>query len=313
MNANEANAKQLNNLVARTLQSGVKPFEMILEPVYDCYYGEAEAYRVSLAVNSIISGRLAPEDYLRGGSDGKLLADVSLRALKKALALKKTLEAKSETDDGSTVSGNATNIDSTNINPINVKAIFVRCATALFSEPELYSRIRAVLKSENADGEGVYLEFFPEAFEAETDALKGAFGDIRAAGLKVAIDGYGGENFPIEKLLAVCPDAVFSDGKLPKLVTDREKSAAVAPLINLVKGLGGKVIAENVENDEELREFRTRECFGFIPSANYSGSFGKLGKQITADKLTNFAEERAEESIEEATEKLTEELTEEGG
>lgn len=266
MKANETNAKQLNNLVARTLQSGMKPFEIALEPVYDCYYGETEAYRASLFVNSIISGRLAPETYMRHGTDEKILSDVSLRALKKILSLQKSLALKSETDD------------ETDGEAINVKTIFVRCATALLFEPELYSRIKAILKSENADGEGVYIEFFPEAFEAETDALKNAFGDIRAAGLKVAIDGYGGENFPIEKLLAVCPDAVFTDEGIAKLVTDREKSAAVAPLINLVKGLGGMVIAENVGSDDELREFRTRECFGFIPSARYSGSTGATKK-----------------------------------
>lgn len=267
MKGNETNARQLNNLVARTLQSGVKPFEIALEPVYDCYYGEAEAYRASLFVNSILSGRLAPEDYMRHGTDEKILSDVSLRALKKILALKKKLSGETEAEASETATiGTATRI----------KAIFVRCATALLSEPELYSRIKAVLKSENADGDGIYLEFFPEAFEAETDVLKAAFGDVRAAGLKVAIDGYGGENFPIEKLLVVCPDAVFTDESVSKLVTDREKSAAVAPLINLVKGLGGKVIAENVGNDDELREFRTRECFGFIPSSAYSGSTGAV-------------------------------------
>lgn len=263
MRENKTNEKQLNNLVKRTLSSGVKPLEAILEPVYDCFYGETEAYRVCLWVNSVISGALKPEDYLRAQADGKILADVSVRALKKAIGLKKRL-----IEDGD-----------------NKIALYVRCSVALLTEPDLYYRLKSLLKAENYDGAGIYLEFYPEAFETETEILKSAFCDVRAAGLKIAIDGYGGEGFPLEKLLSVCPDTVFADEKLAEMATDREKNAAVAPLVNLVKSLGGRVIATGVRSDEQLREFRARDCLGFVPSDKYSGALGVLCKTIKADEL----------------------------
>jgi len=255
--------KQLNSFVTRTINSGVKPLELIFEPVYDCTYGEVEGYRAGVYVNSVITGRLTPEDYMRSDADGRLLADLSLRAIKKVCAATSAAE-------------NA---------GITLKCIFIRCATTLLEETDLFGRIKTVLREENRDGDGLYLEFLPEAFELDAETLANAFRDIRAAGLKTAIDGYGGKDFPIEKVISVCPDVAFTAAEVAKYVTDREKYAAVAPLINLVKGLGGKVIAENVSTDEELREFRMRDCFGFTPSESYAGSTGATKMRLTDEEL----------------------------
>ena len=266
---NNALKKQLNNLVARTLNSGIKPFDVFAETVYDCVYGEAAGYKFSLYVNSLITGRLTPEEYMRSGAEEKILSEISFRAIKKTVAL--------------------VNAAAENEKP--VKTVFVRCAAAILNERDLYSRITAIINKDNLRGAEVYLEFFAEALETETEVLKNAFSDIRAAGLKIAVDGYGGQGFSIEKIISVCPDAVFTDGRVAGLATDREKNAAVAPLINLVKGLGGKVIAEGVDNDDELREFRTRDCFGFVPSSNYRGNTGATKKLFNAEELARDAKE----------------------
>lgn len=263
MNGKDTLKNQLNSYVMRTLESGVKPLGVVFEPIYDCSYGDTAGYRAEVYVNSIIKGTLFPKDYMRSGVSEKILTDISLRAVKKICKIKKTAEKAG----------------------VKLKCVFLRCASSLLNEPDLYNLIKSVLYGENSDGEGIYLEFFPEAFEYETEILINAFRDIRAAGLKVAADGYGGKDFPIEKVISVCPDVVFTDTKIAGLSLNREKSPAIAPLINLIKGLGGKVIAENVKSDEELREFRARDCFGFIPSEKYSGSLGAVKKRVDSENL----------------------------
>lgn len=271
--------KQLNSYVARTIASGVKPLETVLEAVYDCYYGEIKGYRASLTVNSVVSGTLYPEEYMRSAADGKLLSDISLKAIKKACKIKKIFDRAQEKDG------------------LRSGELYVRCSCSLLEDSELYTRLKDVLSALGESGKGLYLEFYPEAFELDTEILKNAFRDIRAAGLKVAVDGYGGKDFPIEKVISVCPDVVFTSTELNALVTDRERYSAVAPLLNLVKSLGGKAIAEKVDYDEELREFRARDCAGFVPSEKYSGSTGATFKRITESEfIETYAAEESEES-----------------
>lgn len=271
--------KQLNSYVARTIASGVKPLETVLEAVYDCYYGEIKGYRASLTVNSVVSGTLYPEEYMRSAADGKLLSDISLKAIKKACKIKKIFDRAQEKDG------------------LRSGELYIRCSSSLLEDSELYTRLKDVLSALGESGKGLYLEFYPEAFELDTEILKNAFRDIRAAGLKVAVDGYGGKDFPIEKVISVCPDVVFTSTELNALVTDRERYSAVAPLLNLVKSLGGKAIAEKVDYDEELREFRARDCAGFVPSEKYSGSTGATFKRITESEfIETYAAETTEES-----------------
>jgi len=66
-----------------------------------------------------------------------------------------------------------------------------------------------------------------------------------------------------------------------------------------LKSLGGKAIANAVDYDEELREFRARDCSGFIPSEKYSGSTGATFKRLSQDEFVKmYAPEEAEENDE---------------
>ena len=262
--------KQLNSYVLRTVDSGIEPLEINFEPVFDLSYGEPVAYRAWLTVNSIISGVIPHESYMRSGADEKTLADVSLRAVKKAVRAISELKAAG----------------------VDVKLVFVKCSVALFERADLYGDLKSLFGGEELINR-ICLEFFGEAYEYDTETLEKAFCDIRAAGLKVAVSGYGGENFPIEKLIKICPDYVFTSKELSRLCSDREKRSAVAPLINLVKGLGGKIIAEGVGTDDELREFRSRDCFGFIPSESYRGGVSAVKKTYRLGELTGGGDERS--------------------
>lgn len=263
--------KQLNSYVLRTVDSGVEPLEINFEPVFDLSYGEPIAYRAWLKVNSIISGVILPESYMRLGADEKTLADVSLRAVKKTVRALSELKAAG----------------------VDIKLVFVKCSVALFERADLYGDLKSLWGDSEEFKNRICLEFFCEAYEYDAEALERAFCDIRAAGLKVAVSGYGGENFPIEKLIKICPDYVFTSKEFSSLTTDREKRSAVAPLINLVKGLGGKIVAEGVSSDDELREFRSRDCFGFIPSESYRGGVSAVKKTYRLGELTGGGDERS--------------------
>lgn len=255
--------EKLNMCVDYTLQSGVKPLELLLRPIYDCYNAEAVAYECILRINSILSGVLMPDDYLDGTANEELLNDLTFRTLRKVA------RAKAQLDTGH----------------VTFKQLYVRCPAAFLYTPDLYTKLKLLSAEQDIADHKICLQFDPTIMDAETDRLQNSFADIRAAGLNVAVSGYGGQNFSIEKLLRACPDHLFADESLAQLAIDREKRSALPPLINFAKSLGCDVIARGIQSDEQLREFRSRDCLGFLPEKGYKGAFSLDSREKTIDKI----------------------------
>lgn len=276
MQETAAYREKLNIYVKHTLASGVKPIELYMQPVYECYGGQTVAYRAAARVNSMIFGTMEADDYCYSAADESVLAAFSFRVIKKSLSFLRRLQS----------------AENSLLRP-PVKALFVRCPSCLLDASELYVNLKLLLAESGVSEKDnkLCLEFDGAATDAESAALTDAFSDIRAASFKTAIGGYGGAAFSLEKLLSVCPDYVFTDGKLSQLALDRGRRSAIAPLINYAKSLGAETVACGVSSDEELREFRSRDCFGFVPSAEYRGVLAVREKQRSAaETLLNHAE-----------------------
>lgn len=236
--------------VAQTVASGVAPIELLFEPIYSCDADSTVAYRVSGRVNSVICGTLMPGDYLRAPLPRQLMCDFSRRVLRKACAAACTLRERG----------------------VSPGRLFVCIPSALLYEETLFSLLR-----EQTDGvrENMALCFDEDAMDTDTQVLTRAFSEVRAAGMTVAVQGYGAEGFPIEKLLCVCPDDLFADGRVAALCDDRERAGALFPLINFAKSLGAGIYAQELTSDAAVREFRARDVQGFLPAATYRGIFAQ--------------------------------------
>lgn len=243
--------EKLNMCVNYTIQSGVQPIEVLLQPIYDCYGAEAIAYKALVRVNSIVSGVLMPDDYINGTADEELLNQLTFRAIRKVAQAKARLESAN----------------------VKFRRLYVRCPSSFIYAQDLYANLKLLLAEQGVTDTKICLEFDAPVMETESAKLQQCFSDIRAAGLKVAVNGYGGQGFSIEKLLRACPDHLFADETLAQLAVDREKRTALPPLINFAKSLGSDVIACGIRSDEQLREFRSRDCYGFIPNRHYKGAF----------------------------------------
>lgn len=245
-------ATQFNTYVKRTILSGVKPIEIYFQPIEDCYTGDALAYRLITVINSVVTGVLYPDDYFYQGVDDKLLLKLSFRALKKALVFsKKLFEA-----------------------GVNVKFLSVRFPASCVYEEDFFQKLDKVLSGAEGDKEvlsRLVIELDRTASENDGETLSAFFKGIKTTGLKSALTGYGGGDFSIEKLMNACPDFLFTDENLSKLILDREKRGAIGPLISFAKSLGAEVVAENVGGDIELKELRYRASYAFIPSKEYKG------------------------------------------
>lgn len=261
MQGEQAYSEKLNIYVKHTVDSGVKPIEVLLQSIYDCYNATTLGYRTIVRVNSMLTGVLQPDDYLNGSADESVLTAFTYRSIEKALFVQCALQE----------------------NQIPFKRLFVRCPASFLYAEDLYTNLRLLLakggvkEKENR----LCLEFDASVMDAESRQLSAVFSDIRAAGCKIAVNGYGGEAFSMEKLLTICPDYLFTADEIAPLAVDREKRSALAPMINFAKSLGSEVIACALSSDEELREFRSRDCFGFIPDRSYRGALAVEGGERT--------------------------------
>lgn len=251
MEYTDAKTDILNRRVAEAVTSGTKPIELLFEPIYDCG-GDDDiiAYRVGARVNSLLVGTLNPADYLCADVSEKLLTDLALRLIAKTVKAAKTLCGRQ---------------------PLP-KLLALRVPTTLFYSEGGLADLLAAASAGAPEEIPLCLVFTDEAMDADAETLARAITEIHAAGFRFAVDGYGGEDFPMEKLLSVCPDLLFTSPRVAALSSDRGRAAALAPLLNFAKSLGAEIIADAVGDDGALREFRARDAFGFLPSVGYAGT-----------------------------------------
>ena len=269
-NGNIYNEK-LNIFARRTLGSGVKPIETTLTPVFEADFGDVAAYRMQLKINSVVAGVLGENDYLSAQIPEDIAVKYALRSVRKAVAAFAELTK----------------------NNLPCSMLFVRCPAALIYAENagglLSSELSGAATENDVDARAfagkICLEFDASATDADGETLNEFFAEARALSLKIAVDGLGGEGFALEKLLCACPDFAFTSARLNAIATDAEKKNALAPVVNLLANLGGRVVAAEIENDEELREYRARDIFGFVPGAGYAGRLNVHLETIALERL----------------------------
>ena len=269
-NGNIYNEK-LNIFARRTLASGVKPIETLLTPVFEADFGDVAAYRMQLKINSIVAGVLGENEYLSAQIPENTAVKYALRSVRKAVAAFAELTK----------------------NNLPCSMLFVRCPVALIYAENagglLASELSGAATENDVDARAfagkICLEFDASATDADGETLNEFFAEARALSLKIAVDGLGGEGFALEKLLCACPDFAFTSARLNAIATDAEKKNALAPVVNLLANLGGRVVAAEIENDEELREYRARDIFGFVPGAGYAGRLNVRLETIALERL----------------------------
>lgn len=254
----------LDICATRTLECGVVPIEQGLTPIYDCYYSHIIGYRCRTYINSILYGTLAPEDYagaLEHDEVGVALAQRSLRSLARAIS--------KFPDEGR-----------------GLEIFSVPCPMEFLSDEDIYSTLRTLCRGVGTKQvRTLCLEFSERVLEGDTRRLERVITDIRAVGIRIALRNYGARSFQMSALAELCPDAVFMTPGTVALLRDREKSGTVGAFLRFAAGMGVRVIAEGAEDDGQIRELYSSDCYAYMPSAAYSGNAGCVAKEYDLASL----------------------------
>ncbi len=132
--------------------------------------------------------------------------------------------------------------------------------------------VRDALSESGFPGENLHLEVTEGTLMQVSEAVSATFDEVRSMGVRFSIDDFGTgyssfaylARLPINELKI---DASFVQG----LGSEEESQTLVAAMIDMAHHLGIKVVAEGVENSEQLAVLRALNCDsyqGFLVSAS---------------------------------------------
>ena len=250
--------------VNATVLSGIAPLELQYVGVFDGYSECPVAYRAHTVLFTTETGVL---DDLADFADQEVGIRLTLRNVAHAIRSMQAL-----LDAGRTTGW-----------------ISVEASASLLLSDDVYATLEAVLTAEHCEcAERICLEFPPYVMGLDRAKVRRGFADIKALGLLISLAPITAE-FALAGLMDVPVDQVVLSPDLTALASDRNKAGVLAATIALLNTMGVSVVALGAVDDDQIRELTTVECFGFVPTTDYTGEFllplgARAFKDIQADE-----------------------------
>lgn len=139
--------------------------------------------------------------------------------------------------------------------------VAVNVSPIQFAKTDMVAEVKRALAESGLAAHRLHLEITESAFLDGTERLLGVISQLRSLGVCIALDDFGTgysslsymSGFPLDKLKI---DQSF----VRKLTTDHQSLLIVKAVISLAQGLGLKLVAEGIENEEERRILAELQC-----------------------------------------------------
>ncbi len=168
--------------------------------------------------------------------------------------------------------------------------IAINLSAKQFNLDDLHSQIFKALHARHIPFQRLELELTEGALMRDIDSTIQSLKRLKDAGLAIAVDDFGTgyssmsylKRFPIDALKI---DRSFVD----EIEKSRESHAICKAIVELGHGLGMKVIAEGVENGEQVTSLNLMDC------DQLQGYF--FAKPMSADDVTRFIRDHRERNV----------------
>ncbi len=140
-----------------------------------------------------------------------------------------------------------------------------------FSQPEFAERVLALLDSFDHAGQGLELEVTEHSAMRQREASIRAMGHLSEAGVRIALDDFGTGYSSLANLSAFpLHTAKIDSSFVGRVDTDLEARRLVAAMVELIRSLGLRCVAEGVQTPAQADFLRQRGCddvqgFGYAP------------------------------------------------
>ncbi len=140
--------------------------------------------------------------------------------------------------------------------------VSVNISQSMVEMPHFFSDVEALLKKYNLDPHCLTLEITEGVAKMGVDLLKTVVRNLRAIGVKVALDDFGTEYANLSVLINIDFDEVKLDKSLiDSVCTDHKAQCVVKNVINMCKELGSvRIVAEGVESLDQSEKIQELNC-----------------------------------------------------
>jgi diguanylate cyclase (GGDEF)-like protein/PAS domain S-box-containing protein len=137
----------------------------------------------------------------------------------------------------------------------------VNLSAAQVRHPGLLQEVRSTLRVSGLEPASLTLEITEGALLRDTELLKIIFGELKALGVRLAIDDFGKEYSSLSYLKRLPVDVLKINASfVESLGEDSTTTTIVETVISLAHSLDVKVTGEGVETAEQLEHLKRMEC-----------------------------------------------------
>ncbi len=167
--------------------------------------------------------------------------------------------------------------------------IAINLSAKQFQLEDLHTQILRALKSRSVDFKKLELELTEGALMHDAESTVLSLRKIKEAGLSIAVDDFGTGYSSMSYLTRFPIDALKIDRSFVNEIHSSEESHSVCKaIVALGHGLGMKVVAEGVENQEQLQLLHMMDC------DQIQGFF--FAKPMSAGAVSAFIRNRQQQS-----------------
>lgn len=223
----------------KKLKESVRPIEAWYYPVSDIDAKNASYYEAHMCINDRYYGVLNSELLVTvAETTGKIcdITDIMLEQIFEMLVV-----------------GHTKYFDN--------KRVSVRISEKYFKKRNLITKLKKLSEAYGVSLKSFVIEVKETTVAAADDALIDTFNQLRELGVKLAVYNFGMEYSALSRLDKVKLDMLKIDKSFVRQLEDSQRTKGIVKaMIEMAKGLGLEVVAENVESEQQRAILRTMEC-----------------------------------------------------
>jgi EAL domain-containing protein (putative c-di-GMP-specific phosphodiesterase class I) len=162
----------------------------------------------------------------------------------------------------------------------------VNLSVKQLKDPELVHHVQDVLQETGIDPDTLKLELTESSLMTEIESARNVLSKLRRLGVGLKLDDFGTGYSSLNYLRTLHFDSLKIDRSfVSRLATDRETHAIVGTIMNLAHALKMGVVAEGIEDEDQLRELLDLGCD--------TGQGFLFSKPVTVEVAERFLEPAA--------------------
>ncbi|MEL6496655.1 MAG: sensor domain-containing phosphodiesterase, partial [Cyanobacteria bacterium J06623_7] len=238
MNSQSLVALELENLLEQAIKQ--EEFELYYQPQINIDSGKTEVIEALLRWKHPELGLVPPGNFIRLAEKTKLIVPIGEWTIRTACKQNKQWQ----------------------LEDMPSSKITVSLSLVQFQQSNLSQKIAEILAEIDFDANLLELEISAATLMDNVDYSRQTIAQLKSQGLKIAIDGFTTSFSALEYLKQIPIDTLKIDKALVQQLTDSPQDLAiVTALIELGKGFNLRLVAEGVENQEQVELLRSLNCY----------------------------------------------------